>query len=100
MDNFIGNKEEIIGGEFDENQIFNIRQKVFYYENNNKKNSFLLIYNFKTLNDFSYYCEYIRKKVSELDIAANICSLALTNLKDLISALPFFIQKNLMVIKL
>ena len=94
LDNFIGNKEEIIGGEFDENQIFNVRQKVFYYENNNKKNSFLLIYNFKTLNDFSYYCEYIRKKVSELDIAANICSLALTIFKGFNFGFAFFYSEK------
>ena len=85
FDKLMGNKKESFGGNYYQSEISTIKTTIVpgsqlqdYNDERLKSGFFKILYIFNSLNQLDDYIEYKRKKVSEFDLVANICSLALT----------------------
>jgi hypothetical protein len=84
FDKLMGNKKESFGGNYYKSTcatmkttIFNGSDFEFFHDERLKSGYYKFLYLFNSINQFDDYIEYKRKKVSIIDLIANVCSLAL-----------------------
>ena len=95
FDNYIGNKKELIGGRISTIiDYFNFKSIKAELTINGEKSYYKPIFWFRLITEFTYICEYRRKKISIFDIIANICSLSLAIFNGFQFGFSFFYSQN------
>ena len=85
FDKLMGNKKESFGGNYYKSTGATMKTTIVngsdfqdYNDERLKYGYYKVLYLFNSINQFDDYIEYKRKKVSIIDLIANVCSLALT----------------------
>ena len=100
LDRLTGNKKEYFGGSFSQSEISTIRTTILdvskwdFPDDRLKSGFFKILYIFSSENLFNSIIEYKRKKISVIDLIANICSLALTIYNGFKSGFSFLYSSN------